>query len=630
MKTFLHILILLLIPFFAANAQEMEEYLQLPIEYENPEPGVSASLDSERSDEPWVVYSDRDGVLIYEDQSLQTVIDTADFLESFVVWQESSNAVRLVSRSEPGDLYINRVFSGLAVERGWIRKDHLILWLGVLQKDGLQMKVIIPGSLTDPGFTNPQLPFEALEIPNNEFRIFNVIKSEGEKLLLMRTDYMHEYLDRSDLFWIHRNRAFLLESRDAYIPHRELVSHGGKLPVYSAESAAQNGGNSNTLFTITDINPYLGFLEKDGNADGIVSASAPYQGQMRDVFLDNREDQFEKAYLFDDKQFQLYKKLVQLMSSNDLYDPVDLETSLVEFFLDYGIAEEEIGSNSLARLFDKVTGISLPIQKHINPTRVGFIGLNKRHELTMSLMEVMDQLNGSNLEQYTFRSDMRYYWLPESWILPMELPALALSNTVLDKQAPKSYNQYEVFYIDGSSAQKTNLNVFNAMFDNLSERINRAAALAKEDDKFGVYAFLSNGYYSVKNDPRKPFESTMDEVLIQIAEGTSLPDKNSDKQTLESELLTKQLESIKDSLVMHYYVTQGFFDEDLWERGYMLLELPERIYSLTMPKTYAKTIVNINLYAITNEEKLNKDILEIRDYYATRAKHIEFRFNKFN
>ncbi len=611
-------------------AQQFEEYVLLPKEYETPEPGMEASLESERSNEPWWVYADRTNVLIYEDRYLQKVIDTAHFLEPFVVWQESLHALRLVSRSEPGDLFFNDLFSERAAGRGWIQKEHLIVWPQVLRKEGLQMKVIVPGSVSDPDLSESDKPFQPFEIPPNEFMIFNVIKTDGEDLLLMRSDQMHEDLSPGDLFWINRSKVFMLESRKAYVPRWDWVSEGDQLPVYESRSGALNQASESILYAINTINPYIGFLKMDEAEGQLVESFTPFMGEMKGAFLNNDDQGFQKAYLLDDPQFQFYKRLIQLLSDNSLNEPASLEVALVEFFLSYGIPKEQIGTNSIARLFELVTGISLSDPNPDTPTRVGLIGYSKRRDLMLDYSNVLENLKPGVLNWYTFWSDLRYYWLPESWILPAEIAGLALSNTVIDTPTPKSYERFEVFYIDASSVKKMDTTNFKYMFDDFTEKIDQVLSVRKDNTAVGLYTYLSDGLHTIKNDRRKPIESTVDDMLMRFGEGTYFPDKTVDKLTMETELLTQQIESIQDSLVMHFYITQSFFDEDIWERGYMLLDLPERVYSLTMPKNDSKTTVYINLYAISDEEKLDRIIRDIKDYYGFRFNHIEFRFNKFN
>lgn len=617
----------------AVNAQYLHEYMHLPGKYKTPEVGVSATgTNSEFTEDIWRVYADRDHVMIYSDPGLTQVTDSARFLEAFVAWEETGNAVKVVSQGSTGRMFSGEVFGEGAVDRGWIDKRQLILWPQSLRRNGLRMKALISHTL-ESSIPDKSKPTRQVRILEGEFRIYNVMKSEAGTMLLLNADEMNAELGREDAFWVNRDEITLIESRKAFIPVWDEVLNGEVIHVYGSNAGARSSAMDDVLFTIEEVDPFVGFLNPRGEKASVLTTETVIDGTMRRTFLDNTSGtSYEKAYLVDYTQFLMYKELIEIITSNEFLTPEDLEIGLADFFFRYGFTSEGRDSLTVGGMMEKITGIRFDRDGSELPLRVALMGPRERTSLlkkyTTYAQMMMDE---ALLDQYRFDSDEYYYWLPESWINPTQLFRMALGNIDPKKPPPRSYRSYELFYVDGSSVNSVEASILNKMHDDLRQKIQLASSLSGPDSQHGVYAYLSHGEETVQNDHRRPFESTVDELLGKLRGGTYFPDKHRDKREIESEVLTHQVVSVFDTLMVHFYIPQGFFEEDLWDhRGHMLLELPERIYSLSMPKFDGITIININLYDIHDEVRLDRDIATVLDTYGLREKYLEVKFNKFN
>ena len=614
------------------RAQYLHEYMHLPEKYKKPEIGVSSGSTTQFTEDIWRVYADRDHVMIYDDPRLSSVIDSATFLEAFVVWEETEQSVKVVSQGSAGRMFNGEVFGRGAVARGWIDKRQLVLWPQSLRRNGLRMKAMI-GRTMQSELADPAKPTRLIRVPDGEFRLYNIMKSEAGTLLLMTADEMNTSLTREDGFWVKREDVTLLDSREAIIPVWDEVLNGEVIHAYKSNAGARSGDQDEILFTIEDVDPFIGFLNPRGEKASVMTTETFVDGNMTYAFLDNTSEQlFEKAYLVDYTQFLMYQTLIDILTSSQYLSASDLDIGLGEFFNNYGYSGEGLDTLTVGGMMEVITGIRFDRARSDLPMRVALMGprerTNLRKEYLTSAQIMMDE---SILDQYRFESNEYYYWLPEEWLHPEELFRMALGNIEKTKPPARSYHSYELFYVDGSSVNSVEADILNRMHDDLRGKMDLAASLSGPDTPHGVYAYLSHGEGTVQNDFRKPFESTMDELLRTLRAGTYFPDKQHDKLALEKEILLDQVISVYDTLMIHFYIPQGFLEEDLWDqRGNMLLELPERIYSLTMPKFEGLTIININLYDIHDEVRLDRDIATMLDTYGLREKYLRVNFKKFN
>ncbi len=173
------------------RGQVYSEFTPMPRVMETPSWSEDEMDWNDRGSDPWWVYADRNDVKLFSDESCTTLKGTANFLEPFMVWEESANALRVVSPADlEKELVTGTVFSENAIDRGWVKKEHVIMWQKTLMKDRVLMKAIVSGDLNS-SLYDPDKPAAKIKVPENEFRIYNVVKEDNSSLLLMGTDVLH-------------------------------------------------------------------------------------------------------------------------------------------------------------------------------------------------------------------------------------------------------------------------------------------------------------------------------------------------------------------------------------------------------------------------------------------------------
>jgi hypothetical protein len=606
--------------------------MNIPAKYQDPEYDLRTGVSAEFGDDVWRVYADRDSIPVYGSKYLSGIVDTVNFLESFVVWEETENAVRIVAGTGEGALFEGKYFGTGAREIGWVHKRNLVLWPKALKKQGLFMKALITTSI-DPVLSSSLKPARSVVIEEDKYKLYNILKIDGQELLLINTDILHDGLSREQVFWVNSGDVEIITERSAMLPNWHRLSEGKKIPVYSSRSEAEDYA-AEPLFSIDKVDPYKAFMKPDDHNIMAVSAYHPHEGGMEKVYLNNVYHDFQEAVLLDYNEFLMYKELIELFSSYSYFDPKDLDIAIARFFREYGLKSEELEFMSVGHMMELLTGVKLP-QYHADKEsirQVENISINYRNYLIEEFSKpsvIME--NDAEIGQYRFVSDIFYYWMPVSWIVPDALYALSLKEKEVPPPPARDYEVYEVYYIDGSSVSNMQAGVFEKVYERLRSDLDNALTMAETDSTHGIYAYMSDGINIVKNDHKKSMESTVEEILLNIRSGTYLPNRRKDKRYLESELLFNQLEQVKDKLVFHFYISERFLVNDIGERCYMLAQLPERIYSIAMPKAGSQVEINLHIYGIFNERHINETLDEMKAiFFPESAYAFEVKFYKYN
>jgi hypothetical protein len=608
----------------------MAPYMNLPLKYEDPDYTVSTSIASQYGEDVWRVYTDRDSVLVYSDRNLTRIVDTIGFLEPFVVWDESESALRIVAKADSGALLSGRVFGDGAIEKGWVEKRNMILWPRPIKKEGLLMKAMVLKS-KHPHLNNPLLPSHYIEVPEGQFRIYNILKIEGPNLLLLNTDLLHDQLKREDAFWIDNRDVELIESRHAYIPDWNRVLDGVSIPVYTSKTASFDQ-STEVLSSIEEMNTYRGFFTKDDSNVMGISVMTPHNNRLSQAYLNNVFQDFKKVILVDYRQYLDYRELISIFSSYEHYNPSDLEFKLLDFFLKKGVNIEEVEFMTVGEMLELVTGIKLQVDRGDELIQVQHMSITYRNYL-MNQFSAFERINSdiTELDKYRFISDMYYYWLPLSWIVPEELYSLTLMEQQVPVPPARDYHTYALHYLDGSSILNLQPAVFDEIYERLSANLKSSVSRVETDSLYGLYVYMSNGINTLKNDHSKHIESTVDEILIDIRNGTFFSDRKQDKLILETELLLNRIETIYHSLEVNYYVSERFLRDDLQERCYMIRDLPERLYSIAMPKNGTSVTINIHVYSILYEKQLQETIQFMQDiYFNEDTNNFKLNIVKYN
>jgi hypothetical protein len=63
----------------------------------------------------------------------------------------------------------------------------------------------------------------------------------------------------------------------------------------------------------------------------------------------------------------------------------------------------------------------------------------------------------------------------------------------------------------------------------------------------------------------------------------------------------------------------------------MISQLPERIYSIAMPKTDTEVEINIHIYSIFNERHINETLEEMKEIFFPDSEYaFDVKFHKYN
>jgi hypothetical protein len=149
--------------------------LRMPAEYKTPT-GKILGEKAERiksGDPVWFVFSDKENNKTYSDKNCTQEMGTVAFLETFVVAQETDEAVRLVAydgADVPWEIKGGKAnFKKSAYDKGWIRKKNLLLWQNCLIDEDTKYskKAISVKKLPESGDYTELLKMGVLDIYNS-------------------------------------------------------------------------------------------------------------------------------------------------------------------------------------------------------------------------------------------------------------------------------------------------------------------------------------------------------------------------------------------------------------------------------------------------------------------------------
>ncbi len=182
MKSTLYLIFLFLASPFTILAQSIEggnikgkTAIRIPADYKTPNGDIlNAKAERSKSGDPiWFVFSDRENNKTYSDKNCTQELGTINFLEAFIVAQETDDAVRLIAYDGaelPFEIKGGKaIFKSTAYEKGWIKKKYLLLWQNCLvdKSTKYSIKAISVKKVPDNGDYSALLKKGVLDIYNN-------------------------------------------------------------------------------------------------------------------------------------------------------------------------------------------------------------------------------------------------------------------------------------------------------------------------------------------------------------------------------------------------------------------------------------------------------------------------------
>lgn len=589
------ILLLLLGSLCTLYSQHGESYLKLPKKYETPSLAYSQSDDRTLVNKPWRVYTDRDNVPVYETSRCLRIIDTANFMESYVAWEETDRALRLAGQIGPGEFLDEDWFGPASYEKGWIKKEHLILTEWALADGGQFYRAFLDRTVGATSYSDGRHGWPK-EVPENGVLIYYVIKLEGQDFLLSVTDQMHEGLQKDALFWISSDQAEVLVSGRGLVPKWEFLNEDEPAYLYYDRNFALNNRQEYAIDTIIDNNPYLGFLQLKQEENYFYSAKSILDLDGRTVYINNRSRRFEDALLVDYSQFVIFKRVVEIFKESSMKE--ELQEQLYSLFYEQGLEDEEIRDHTLRELLEAITNTKLSsivvdeVKGFDELTEADFRAYKYPY---MSIWEKLD--SERQLSKYRLRSESNYYWLPESWIRPDYLAEIAFEGVAVEEVNTRMiYTDYDFIYIDNSYGEE------GKSFDKLDAEINKCdITLYGIERRMATDATVGHSFFY--SDALSPISGTDRATLTNIvlamrADKASVPFRSYDKRLIEEGLLLRGIERINEEMRFHFFVSQKTISEEVNHRPLLFYELPHRVKALSVADDAS---VTVNLYVFRRE-----------------------------
>lgn len=204
-------------------AQDVPTLMTMPTKYiESPDGDLLSEGDkSKKSNQTWIVFSDRDDNKAYSNPSIATPISTVNFLDKFYVTGESGEFLEVYKWADgikmEGAGKRLQLNPKKAVRVGWIKKDYLLLWtrclvnkenqfsekaLAVFNAENLTVELRKDNSLKIFNSPDPEIDKEN----KNTVKMFNflyVYKSKGKRVLIGKVYKSNVYrTDRDILGWV--------------------------------------------------------------------------------------------------------------------------------------------------------------------------------------------------------------------------------------------------------------------------------------------------------------------------------------------------------------------------------------------------------------------------------------------
>jgi hypothetical protein len=586
---------------------------KLPRKFESPEITVSLAIDTLSTDQPWRVYPDRNNVLVYSDSNMIEVRDTIYFMEEYFVWDETDDAVRLVYRTDSGNIFNGNRFSENVMEIGWVQKNMLILWPRMLISNGVTILAYINKSIPAYEYADGRHS-EPVNLSENEVKLYKILKISGSDYLLSLTDQVHNKLTQTDLFWTKSNDVHLLYNRNAFIPDWSKVAEGQSCYCYADLDGALNENHSSAIDSVSVTNSFVGYLNPDTLQESIYQCVNMLDPEDGKIFLNNDHKEFLHAQLLDINQYLLIKEFIEVFF-NYLLNKEEFEDQVSDFFRKFGIPDYEINSNTIETLLEKACKIKLPAGKEQKVVRVSAMDDNKKRIYYNTYARLLDILSSEQLlESYRFNAGIAYYWIPEVWFRPDLLSGLSLyTEGGGDHIKRKNYSEFDLIYIDNSadSEEKT--------YDQLQSEISRLDKTFAQIQKISE-SNTSTGHLMYYSDAVSPIidkdYGTLETIVMAMRSGrTSIPSPSLDKLKLENRLLIRELNKVSEKVTIHFIVSDYLYNEEIYERSYLFNEFPQRIQSIAAPQAEVKVVFYVyEKKADYNElmTKLNSFINQIK------------------
>ena len=225
---------------FEVNAQTLNSkanILRQPTEYEHPNGDISAPTHPSKNTS-WIIFSDRDNNRTFkgpDENSGQMAV--VNFLDAFYAIEEKGDFIHLVEYNQRMiDEGNSKRLKKEAIDKGWIKKDKLVLWTHSLVNDKRFERKALPIIKDESGMKNPSAYIKtggklkifnspALDNENEKevrmFQFLYVFKEIDDKCLIAKADFVNT-LNVHDriLGWVDKKIIQPWESRVCLEPNQ--------------------------------------------------------------------------------------------------------------------------------------------------------------------------------------------------------------------------------------------------------------------------------------------------------------------------------------------------------------------------------------------------------------------------
>jgi hypothetical protein len=562
---------------------------KMPLKYEAPYPGMSTSVSNDRGENVWYVIAAKDNIPVYSDERFQNQKGTEKFLQSFVVWQETEDAVRLVKKRGTAAPTSNYRFTTNVIEVGWVKKQDLVLGMKNLSVDKVPVRALLKKTPDNRNLPS-NMPGFNKQIADSAFDAYFVLKQEPETWLLSVTDLVHENLVRNDVFWVKKSNITTIITNRAYVPDWKKVQEGQKLYTFSDRNRTGNNDTTRAAFKIYKNNPRLGFFYVNDD-QRTAKVMNPLAIAVDTQYINLSDARFLKANFIDNNQFTALKVFAKAISEAPLKELLRFE--LFRFFMERGIDTNnlKIRSMNVAEMLGYVLGVDFSGYSGLEVTPVNDIKEIDLESYYKTFGDNYDRLiSEKEIDKFRFFSGISYCWLPQNLLSLDILSRMTLfkPNKIIIKG--DTYREYSICYIDHSApATEKTYEQLQAEIRRLYMNLNQVWTAENQSNDIGDYIYYSSGVDPLMGSGEPVFEQITGQMRNSA---TVRPDLYTDKLILENKLMSG-VKVVTGKITIHFSVSDNFYQSELEGRAYFLKEFIERIHQMLAT---SETQILVNLY----------------------------------
>ncbi|MCX6270817.1 MAG: type VI secretion system protein TssR [Bacteroidetes bacterium] len=256
----------------------------------------------QRSKDFWIVFSDRQGNKTYTDATCKIEMATIDFLDKFLVVEESGQYIHIAQDKEwdGTDEYLSKGWKDF----GWIHKKYMLLSKMCLRNDkNITLKAMVindeeamkeafhKGDNQSTVFYSDPVKKIKNSNQSNLFTIFFVYKKEGDFYLISKTDGITDDATvKTNIYgWVNKKQLNVWNTRNAWEPNSRQNA---------VDERRSRGIKTSTFSTFTQAQHFRETMR----ADTVQWASDPFEerkgGEFRRFPILNRENGIVKLSVY--------------------------------------------------------------------------------------------------------------------------------------------------------------------------------------------------------------------------------------------------------------------------------------------------------------------------------------------